>query len=76
MILLVSFILFFFQIDLVQMLTIILINFSVVREAFEVVTVCVALNGGNIAELLREAWMQNLLVQLIIVCPNPQVNKF
>ncbi|XP_077293704.1 ubiquitin carboxyl-terminal hydrolase-like faf isoform X2 [Arctopsyche grandis] len=48
-------------------------DIALVREALEVVTVCVALNGANIAELLREAWLQNLLVQLIIVCPNPQV---
>lgn len=44
-----------------------------VREALEVLTVCVALNGGNVAELLRESWFQNLLVQLIIVSSNAQV---
>ncbi|XP_047040633.1 probable ubiquitin carboxyl-terminal hydrolase FAF-X isoform X3 [Helicoverpa zea] len=47
---------------------------TLVRECMEVVTICMALNGGHLENnLLNETWWQDTALFLMIDCPNPQV---
>ncbi|XP_052737124.1 probable ubiquitin carboxyl-terminal hydrolase FAF-X isoform X2 [Bicyclus anynana] len=44
-----------------------------VRECMEVVTICMALGGGHLENLLHESWWQDTALYLMIDCPNPPV---
>uniref|UniRef100_A0A2A4J087 ubiquitinyl hydrolase 1 n=1 Tax=Heliothis virescens TaxID=7102 RepID=A0A2A4J087_HELVI len=49
---------------------------TLVRECMEVVTICMALNGGHLENsLLNETWWQDTALFLMIDCPNPQVGS-